>query len=46
MRTVEHTGQFKKDYKREAKGPHRGALETDLRKIIESLAMDRPLEPR
>ncbi len=26
MRTIERTGQFKRDYKREAKGPNRANL--------------------
>ena len=26
MRTIEQTGQFKRDYKRETKGPHRQVL--------------------
>lgn len=46
MRTIERTTAFKRDFKRVAKGPHRNVLGTDLRKIIEALATDRPLEPR
>jgi mRNA interferase YafQ len=30
MRTIEHTGQFKRDYKREAKGQYRATMERDL----------------
>ena len=30
MRTIERTGQFKRDYKREAKGQHRAELDTIL----------------
>ena len=30
MRTPDYTGQFKRDYKRETKGKHRGTLEADL----------------
>ena len=46
MRTIERTTAFKRDFKREAKGKHRGILDTDLREIIQSLASDTPLEPR
>ena len=38
MRTIEQTGQFKRDYKREAKGQHRQTLA-----IITALANDQPL---
>lgn len=30
MRTIERTGQFKRDYKREAKGQHRATLDAEL----------------
>lgn len=43
MRTIERTSQFKRDYKREAKGPHRGLLESDLIHIVTALANDQPL---
>ena len=43
MRTIERTGQFKRDYKREAKGPHRAILETDLIEVITALASDQLL---
>ena len=46
MRTIERTTAFKRDFKREAKGPHRAVLDTDLRQIITALANDQPLEPR
>ncbi|WP_078705760.1 type II toxin-antitoxin system YafQ family toxin [Bartonella sp. WD16.2] len=46
MRTIERTAVFKRDFKREMKGRHRHLLESDLRKIIEALANDQPLEPR
>jgi len=46
MRTIEHTSAFKRDFKREAKGPHRALLDTELRKVIEALANDKPLEAR
>jgi mRNA interferase YafQ len=43
MRTIERTGQFKRDYKREAKGPHRKTLERDFIAIVVALAADVPL---
>ncbi len=43
MRTIEHTGQFKRDYKREAKGPHRQTLTSDFMVIITALSNDQPL---
>ena len=46
MRTIERTGQFKRDYKREAKGPHRATLESDLIEILKALSNDEPLAER
>ncbi|PYE90555.1 type II toxin-antitoxin system YafQ family toxin [Phyllobacterium leguminum] len=46
MRKIERTTAFKRDFKRIASGPHRKLLNTDVRKIIEALATDTPLEPR
>ena len=43
MRTIEKTGQFKKDFKREAKGQHRTTLDADLGAVLTELAADRPL---
>jgi mRNA-degrading endonuclease YafQ of YafQ-DinJ toxin-antitoxin module len=43
MRTIEQTGQFKRDYKREAKGPHRQTLASDFVAIVTDLANDQPL---
>jgi len=43
MRTIERTGQFKRDYKREAKGPHRTTLESDFVRVLKALAQDQPL---
>ena len=45
MRTIEWTGQFKRDDKREAKGRHRTTLDGDLFGIIDVLASDSPLPP-
>lgn len=46
MRTIEWTGQFKRDYKREAKGQHRATLDEDLFSVVDCLANDQPLETR
>jgi mRNA interferase YafQ len=46
MRTIEWTGQFKRDYRREAKGRHRDTLDAHLFSVVDSLANDMPLEPR
>lgn len=46
MRTIERTGQFKRDYKREVKGVHRGTLDADLVAIVTALVNDRPLDAR
>ncbi len=46
MRRIERTGQFKRDYKREAKGQHRTTLDVDLIPVVQALACEQPLEPR
>lgn len=46
MRTIDWTGQFKRDYKREGKGQYRATLDDELFAVVESLAEDLPLEPR
>ena len=43
MRTIEQTGQFRRDYKREAKGTHRHTLVVDFSAIITALANDQAL---
>jgi len=43
MRTTRRTAQFKKDYKREARGQHHATLDTDLFAAISLLANDLPL---
>ena len=43
MRTIKQTGQFKRDFKREAKGPHRSVLLEDFTGIVRTLANDEPL---
>lgn len=46
MRTIEYTTRFRKDYKREVKGRHRGTLPADLSALVESLAGDAALDAR
>ena len=43
MRTIEQTGQFRRDFKREAKGPQRQTLQGDFVAIITALANDQLL---
>lgn len=43
MRTIERSSVFKKDYKREMKGPHRATLENDLVEILTALASGQTL---
>lgn len=43
MRKIEPTHQFKRDYKREAKGTHRETLTSDFLEIVKALAGDKPL---
>ncbi len=44
MSKIERTGQFRRDYKREARGQHRASLDADLVPILVALADDQPLE--
>jgi mRNA interferase YafQ len=46
MRTIERTSQFKRDYKREAKGIYRASLDTDLIAILTALTNDQPLSEK
>ena len=46
MRTIERGGQFRRDYKREAKGKHRATLDSDLMAVLNFLANDQALEMR
>lgn len=46
MRTIDRLGKFKRDWKRESKGPHRSSLETEFIQILNLLTTDQPLEPR
>jgi mRNA-degrading endonuclease YafQ of YafQ-DinJ toxin-antitoxin module len=43
MRTIEQTGQFRRDYKREAKGPHRETLVGDFTAIVRPWQMTKRL---
>ena len=44
MRKIERTSQFRRDYKREARGQHRASLDANLVPILVALADDQPLE--
>ncbi|MCL2524297.1 MAG: type II toxin-antitoxin system YafQ family toxin [Betaproteobacteria bacterium] len=46
MRTTDRSSAFRRDYKREAKGLHRAALDDSLREVLLLLATDQALEPR
>lgn len=43
MRTIKQSGQFKRDLKREAKGPHRQTLQREFVRLVEALANDQLL---
>jgi mRNA interferase YafQ len=43
MRTIERTSQFRRDYKREAKGPQGAVLESAFVALVTELACDQPL---
>lgn len=43
MRTIERTTQFKRDYKRESKGPHRATLDEDFIAVVKALLADKAL---
>ena len=43
MRTIEQSGQFKRDLKRKAKGPHRVTLAKDFVNLVEALTKDEQL---
>ena len=45
-RTIERTGQFKKDYKREKKGAFRLTIEADLTAVLNILTNNGQLPPR
>jgi mRNA interferase YafQ len=43
MRKIERTTQFKRDYKREAKGRHRGSLDSSFLAVLHPLVNDEML---
>ncbi len=43
MRAIDRASSFKRDYKREAKGQHRGTLDNELKPVIVALVTDQPL---
>ena len=43
MRTIERTGQFKRDYKREAKGQYLLVIDDALIDVLKLLVADKPL---
>jgi mRNA interferase YafQ len=46
MRKIERTTRFKRDYKREARGRHRAALDESLTALLRLLIADSPLSAR
>lgn len=46
MRQIERTTQFRRDYKREAKGRHRASLDASLADLIVALMNDQTLAAR
>ena len=46
MRTIEHFTQFKRDFKREAKGRYRDVLSREFIAVVTALANDEPLPDR
>lgn len=46
MRSIDRTGQFKRDFKRESKGRHRSTLNSDLPIALSLLANDEALPER
>jgi len=46
MRKIERPNSFKRDYRREAKGPHRNKLDESLRYVLQLLVTDQPLKPK
>jgi len=46
MRTIKQTSQFKRDFKREAKGPYRKPLQGSFVVIVKTLASDEALDAK
>jgi mRNA-degrading endonuclease YafQ of YafQ-DinJ toxin-antitoxin module len=40
MRTIDTPGSFKRDFKREKKGPHKATLGTILKTVIDELVLN------
>lgn len=43
MRTIEWTGRFKRDYRREKRGRHGATLDAELTAVLTLLQTDQPL---
>ena len=43
MRTIDTPGSFKRDFKRERKGPYKATLGADLKPVIDALVFDHSL---
>jgi len=46
IRNISRTGEYKRDFKREARGAHGRTLEATLGKVLTELAFDVPLDKR
>ncbi|MBI9077973.1 MAG: type II toxin-antitoxin system YafQ family toxin [Desulfatibacillum sp.] len=46
MREISYTTRFKRDFKRERKGPYRNTIEQDLMAVVTLLAKDALLPPQ
>jgi len=46
MREIELATAFRRDYKRESKGPHKRVLDAELSQLLEALATDAALDVR
>lgn len=46
MRTTQQAGQFKRDLKRESRGPYRKSLQEDFVALVELLAADQVLDQK
>jgi mRNA interferase YafQ len=46
MRTIERTGRFRRDYKREAKAYGQAQLDSALVPVLIDLCLDQPLAPK
>jgi mRNA interferase YafQ len=46
MRMIDRSSEFKRDYKRESRGPHRAMLNNAFTSALTALALDQPLGAR